>query len=216
MSKKIIIFAIVGLAIAALVFFMGGSDDSSSSSSSSPLTSSTGIGGQPTTPTDTLAAGGDFAQLLSNVDNIRIDTSIFEDPSYKALRDNRVVLIPEPIGRPNPFAPIGTDIGSSDTSPIVETIQPDKVTATGAEFSARVTLRDSVPVQVVFEYGTSDVFGSVTAPVTLTKSDTVIMQAKDLVPGTTYLVRAVARYGSTAYRGQNIMFPTSAAPAATR
>ena len=216
MSKKIIIFAIVGIVIAGAVWYMGRSDSTTTETTSSTGLSSSGAGviGGPVAPVDPLANGSDFAQLLSTIDSISLDTGIFRDPSYLALRDNKVILIPEPIGRPNPFAPIGSDEGSSETTPLVETFPPGKVTATTAEFSASVTLRDNVPVKVLFEYGTSDIYGNRTSPITLTKSDAPVVQVKDLMPGTTYLVRVVAEYGSTPIQGSSVLFTTSAAPLA--
>ena len=49
--------------------------------------------------------------LLINVKNIKLDLSIFNDRAFTTLHDSSIVLVPDGNeGRPNPFAPIGTDI----------------------------------------------------------------------------------------------------------
>jgi hypothetical protein len=104
----------------------------------------------------------DFSLLLSTVKSINIDTSIFTDPTYKTLRDHPIDLGTEDIGRPNPFAPVGIDIGtisgtgSTTTAPAaasidVQTLQPSKVSTTSASFGARITLPDASPATLTFE-----------------------------------------------------------------
>jgi len=46
--------------------------------------------------------------------NIRLSTEIFNLPAFKALIDFSYIIPPDPNpGRPNPFAPIGTDVMTS-------------------------------------------------------------------------------------------------------
>ena len=48
--------------------------------------------------------------VLLNVKNIKLDDSIFSDIAFSNLRDSSITLIPDGTeGRPNPFAPIGSD-----------------------------------------------------------------------------------------------------------
>lgn len=56
----------------------------------------------------TTAAGLDLLALSARIRSIELDNSIFEDPAFKALRDFGQDLVPEPKGRRNPFAPIGS------------------------------------------------------------------------------------------------------------
>ncbi len=51
--------------------------------------------------------GGDLITLLLELKSITLDTSILQDPTFLTLQDFSVDIAPEPIGRPNPFAPIG-------------------------------------------------------------------------------------------------------------
>jgi hypothetical protein len=54
--------------------------------------------------------GRDILALLADLENIRLDESIFSDPVFQSLQDISRELSPEPKGRPNPFAPLGKDV----------------------------------------------------------------------------------------------------------
>lgn len=45
--------------------------------------------------------------MLGRIEGLKIDGSIFQDQSFKSLKDLTVELAPQPVGRPNPFAPLG-------------------------------------------------------------------------------------------------------------
>ncbi len=154
-------------------------------------------------------ANDEFSVLLSSIKRINIDTSLFDNKAYKLLRDFPVSLGSEVVGRTNPFAPVGSDLDSSPVSLVIQTVQPGKVTATTAELGAQITLPDTVPTSVVFEYGTTDVFGSATPPVVVTKSSTTLFTISKLNPDTTYFVRAVAVRGSNSTLGGTLSFTTN-------
>ena len=44
--------------------------------------------------------------LLLELRSIRLDLSVFDDPEFQSLTDFSQDLIPEPVGRPNPFVPL--------------------------------------------------------------------------------------------------------------
>lgn len=48
----------------------------------------------------------DLLTLLLSLKTLEIDTSIFSDDRFKSLIDFSVELVPQPIGRPNPFLPL--------------------------------------------------------------------------------------------------------------
>ncbi len=71
-------------------------------------------GGETPTPTLTSesVAGADAsnAELISTLNQLRSMTlsgSIFSDPTFQGLRDFSTQIVPEPIGRDNPFASLG-------------------------------------------------------------------------------------------------------------
>jgi hypothetical protein len=44
--------------------------------------------------------------LLGQIQSLKIDVSLFTDPSYETLQDYSVAIPTENVGRPNPFAPL--------------------------------------------------------------------------------------------------------------
>jgi len=60
------------------------------------------------------AAEQEILRLLLDMRSIRLDSSIFENPSFASLRDFGREIIPEPVGRTNPFAPSGDTFTTSN------------------------------------------------------------------------------------------------------
>jgi hypothetical protein len=88
------------------IFFIKGDGEKTN------LTSETSMpaAGTTTTGPATTPVGQDFLTLLLNVKNIKLDDSIFSNPAFVSLHDSTILLVPDGNeGRPNPFAPIGTD-----------------------------------------------------------------------------------------------------------
>jgi hypothetical protein len=81
--------AIILLAVGYLVFF--------NQSPSANLTSSEG-GGSP--------AELYFVNLSGELDDISFDMTVLNDARFNALTDIRTAILPETVGRPDPFAPI--------------------------------------------------------------------------------------------------------------
>ncbi len=46
------------------------------------------------------------ASTLQKIKNIEIDTAMFSGEIFKSLKDYRMEVLPVPVGRDNPFAPI--------------------------------------------------------------------------------------------------------------
>lgn len=206
MSKRVKTFAIVVLIIAAIVLVASMAGNRAPSVPQSALSSSNKAAGIPLETTSTPI--NDFSASLSTIRGISIDTSIFSNPAYLALRDYPVALGTDVVGRTNPFAPVGSD-ASTPVAVVTqfETLQPGKVTATTAQFGAQGLI--SGTGQVVFEYGTSDLFGSATPPVVLAKNGTALYGATGLAPATTYYVRAVLAQGSNTTVGNTMTFTTN-------
>ncbi len=213
--KKFLVFIIIFAAIIWGALLLSRRNAPSTAQNANPLASSVGSGsaspagntGQNHMPS------ADFSSMLSSVRSISIDMSIFSNPAYKALRDHPIALGTDVIGRTNPFAPVGADSGEVSINPTVQTLQPGKVTSASAELSAQVSFSTTAPVSVVFQYGTTDEFGSVTSPQTLTKSGTAVATISGLASDTTYYVQAVAVVGSTTTTGNTMMFTTTTPPA---
>ena len=100
MSTPVKYFAIIGVVIAggllAYNFFFKGQGFSTGPLLVSEKTSVTG-------------ASADVTGLLltlKSLQNLSIDTSVFEDQAYRSLKDHSVILEVVPQGKVNPFAPL--------------------------------------------------------------------------------------------------------------
>jgi hypothetical protein len=56
---------------------------------------------------DAQVIGNQISQALLRIEQIKLDKSIFSNPIYTTLVDRSEPITEEPIGRTNPFAPIG-------------------------------------------------------------------------------------------------------------
>jgi hypothetical protein len=106
--KGIIIFAVI-ITIVILVYvfyFKGDAVDEGALTSSGAAPDAVSQTGEAPDP----ALGEEFLVLLLNIQNIKLDGAIFEDPAFKSLQDSSIELVQDiPEGRPNPFAPIGSE-----------------------------------------------------------------------------------------------------------
>ncbi len=57
--------------------------------------------------------GQDVVDTLRQLDAVKLDGGVLQNPSFLALKDFSTQIVPEPVGRPNPFAPLS---GSPDSS----------------------------------------------------------------------------------------------------
>lgn len=93
MKTMIAVIAVALVAAAVYFYYQGGSPPAGSGSM---LTSQSG----PTT------VGAAELSLLSQIQGITFETSVFQNPAYLSLKDYTVVIPAENVGRPDPFAPI--------------------------------------------------------------------------------------------------------------
>lgn len=90
---------LLALVLAAVLYlgytlFLGGDEGAL-------LTSTAGQSGEAAARTQ------EFLIRLQELQAIRIDDTLFQDPRFNALEDHRQPLIDVPTGRENPFAPAG-------------------------------------------------------------------------------------------------------------
>jgi hypothetical protein len=94
LKKILIIVAIIAIAFVLYRVFFGRGEEPALSSE---------------TPSGLPAEGsGDLLSLLLQLKSITLNEAVFADAAFQTLEDFTVKLIPEPIGRKNPFAPIGS------------------------------------------------------------------------------------------------------------
>ena len=58
---------------------------------------------------DTSKMGAEVLSALNQLKTLRLDSSVFSDKTFLSLRDFSQSLNPEPVGRINPFSPIGVE-----------------------------------------------------------------------------------------------------------
>lgn len=103
--KKHLVSIFIVIAIIFVGYF-GYNYFGGSSSSNATLSVATPDGGGAT-------VGGDLLVILANLKTLKLDDSIFNDPLFKNLKNFKIDLSPEPIGRANPFAPLDGSGGKS-------------------------------------------------------------------------------------------------------
>lgn len=104
-KRNIFILIIIALVIMVAFWYLKGSNSSSSSSLTATQSSSDSADAQY------------IYSLLQQMSQVKLDDSIFSDPSFENLKDNTVTFSSEPSGRNNPFAPVGSN-GTPSTSTI--------------------------------------------------------------------------------------------------
>ncbi|MBP6912369.1 MAG: hypothetical protein KBB86_00350 [Candidatus Pacebacteria bacterium] len=104
--KKIIIFVSIVIIVTVVAVLVLGKNNSATNA----ILQTTNLS---TTTTQTEGdQSGKFLQSLSQVKSINLDTTFFKNKSYQKLVDFSLTPVIEDqrlIGRPNPFAPIGSD-----------------------------------------------------------------------------------------------------------
>lgn len=54
-------------------------------------------------------AGQEVIAVLNRLEGIRMDSALFSTKEFRSLVDQTVVVVDQPVGRNNPFAPVGRD-----------------------------------------------------------------------------------------------------------
>ena len=91
--------------ILILVVLLGAWYALSGSSTPAPALTTTPVAGASTADQTLIAT---LLQLRS----VKLDGTIFGDPAFTALQDFSTPIVPEPVGRPNPFAPLQSSVAA--------------------------------------------------------------------------------------------------------
>lgn len=105
MSKKLkILMAVLIILIIFFVYSVFFSGDNKKENNLSVSNNATQTGA--TAKTDSFAEGQEILDMLSSLKSVKMDTSFFNDKTFKSLVDFSVEIAPQPAGRSNPFSPI--------------------------------------------------------------------------------------------------------------
>lgn len=163
--KNSLIF--IGVATAFIliyVFFIKGSSVETPNlvSSSGPLVQTTGAFMQKNS-----SITEEFLASLLNVTNIKLNNAILSDDAFVSLRDSSIVLIPDGTeGRPNPFAPFGSDNFTLGVSPVVNPPATTPLTTTPPPETKPATIPPPVTIPPAKASTTSIKSATTTPPLT--------------------------------------------------
>lgn len=134
-SGNLILILVILLVVVALVYFFVIRDKGTSiPDAQTGLVSSNTGASQGLQNTVSAETGSQVVVLLRNLTAIKLDDSVFRNPSFALLTDMSVSLPPvsDP-GRRNPFAPIGID-APLPTIPVSTPTTPTSTSAGGPSF----------------------------------------------------------------------------------
>jgi len=70
----------------------------------------------------------EITSAINQINSLKLDRSVLDDPIVKNLVDHSKPIIPEPVGRINPFAPINSEVNSPATNTIPAVIRNSTTT----------------------------------------------------------------------------------------
>lgn len=209
----------------------------SAHSQDEPLLSSTTTGSAVpinSTPSSTDQQIADILGLLSNLQGVKLNTNFFTSPEFLSLVDlSQPIPAATNIGRPNPFAPIGVDLGTvpqdgtfggtgttggstgGTTTGGTTTTESNAVTTNPATQVGRTTAMVSGAVTGTNTTGTKSFFYGTTpdailrAPASATTGQNFSATLTGLSPNTTYYVKAVIEVGGISISGATLTFKTT-------
>ena len=93
-SKLTYLVLVLGVLVAALVYFYISGNKTPESLTLQALDNANQV------------AGVKVLNLLNEINSLKIDGAVFNDSSYRTLRDYTVEIPELPVGRSNPFSPV--------------------------------------------------------------------------------------------------------------
>ena len=87
---------------------------------------------QQTSTNNTSSMGAEVLTALNQLRTLKLDDSVFKDKTFMSLQDFSKPLDAEPIGRTNPFSPIGVENGPVKLAPLEQATSTLKATTTKA------------------------------------------------------------------------------------
>lgn len=120
LKSKLVLIILGGIMLAGIVWYSFMREDSTQLLQTKDLTTATSV-------------DSDVVGVLLQLRSISLSGTIFTDPAFQSLQDFGREIVPEPTGRPNPFAPLnGAGVRAATST---------------ATTSARVPARQAAPTQ---------------------------------------------------------------------
>jgi hypothetical protein len=206
--NKFLIVSFVGVLILGVYSYFY-NDLKSEAATDSSLTSSLGATNTVDTATGSSKAAEDtaFITQLFTLTKIKVDTSLFSEPTFKSLVDNNVKLEPVPYGRTNPFAPTVGGAVNNKTTVILKTNPASVISNQSAVLNGSID--GATSNNIYFEYGLDQNLGKVTPKVIASLVGNFASRIVSLTPKTTYFYRTVANINGILTFGDIISFNTN-------
>ncbi len=154
--------------------------------------------------------GDEFVDTLLNLQVLKLDGDIFNASTFTKLQDFSITLVQlGNQGRPNPFAPIGTDLSPTSvaTSPSVITNTPAPIGTTTTTLQGAL-LSGTVATERWFEWGLTESLGAETTHL-LGSTSPYSATLTGLTQNTTYFFKAAAKIGGQTVYGSTVSWKTS-------
>lgn len=74
--------------------------------------------------------GDEISSAINQINSLKLDRAVLDDSVVQHLIDHSKPIVPEPVGRNNPFAPIGQNEGDSASSTINSNIKINTASST--------------------------------------------------------------------------------------
>lgn len=205
--NKFLIVSFVGVLILGVYSYFY-NDLKSEAASDSSLTSSLGASTAVTATSSNKAAEDTaFITQLFTLTKIKVDTSLFSEPTFKSLVDNNVKLEPVPYGRTNPFSPTVGNAVNNKTTIILKTNPASVISNQSAVLNGSID--GATSNNIYFEYGLDQNLGKVTPKVIASLVGNFASRIVSLTPKTTYFYRTVANVNGILTFGEIISFNTN-------
>ncbi len=145
--------------------------------------------------------GDEFLATLLNLQVLKLDGDIFNANTFTGLQDFSITLVQlGNQGRPNPFAPIGSDLSPTSvvSSPSVITNTPTSISTSSTVLQGAL-LAGTVATERWFEWGLTESLGASTTKL-LGSTSPYTATISGLTANTTYFYKAAAKInGQTVY-----------------
>lgn len=154
-----------------------------------------------------IASDISFLTTLVSLKKINIDTTIFTNNFFNALKNNSVQIDPVVPGRANPFSPIEGENNTIMTSNIITDL-PTQITDKTVILSGTINITNGV-TDTYFEYGTTEQsLNNITTTAKPSLVGNFVKNVLGLTPKTIYYYKACAKINNLPVCGEIISFTT--------
>lgn len=107
MQHKLVIIGIAVLAAVAIWYGMSQTSSSATTIVTSSAAGTSNVPGGAVTPGPVDKDTQQILEILLALRAVKLDETLFSNQAFISLKDFSTQIIPEPVGRPDPFAPLG-------------------------------------------------------------------------------------------------------------